>query len=429
MIQEAVSEPCVRLPDKSFRAVSVYRPTDIYFNLIMEMMEKDRRRKRDQKRNNKRNNRRKKSGIEKVIMCLLSTVLIIMLVLGLAGTILYKSGEIALRASANAAEPTMTIDIEEVSRIRENLEQNDSVAWQDDWVVHDGKVYEYREDMLNFLLLGIDHGGKLSSETELSDWNAGQADTIFLVSLNQTDKTISVIGIPRNAMVNVEIFNSESERVETIYNQICLQYGYAGGGELGLRKMKESVSKLMCGLPIHGACAVSFDAISVITDRLGGIEVVVPDDMTEHDRAYVQGSTQILTGKNVVPYLRYRQYSTLGSPTTRLERQKDFMRVAMARTMQEVKANPVFVKDIYAALRSYMNTDISVDEAVYIASRALDCTLAEQSFYQLTGVDRAEYFVTDNGRQDFYNDYYIDEDALQKIMFEVFYREVRMPES
>lgn len=380
----------------------------------------------EKNRRGKRRKKRKKSGIEKVIMCLLSTVLIIMLVLGLAGTILYKSGEMALKASANAAEPTMVVDIEEVSRIKQNLEHNNSVAWQEDWVVYDGKVYEYRDDMLNFLLLGIDHGGSLSSETELSNWNAGQADTIFLVSLNQTDRKISVIAIPRNSMVNVEIFNSESERVETIYNQICLQYGYAGGGELGLRKMKESVSELMCGLPIHGACAVSFNAISVITDRLGGIKVIVPDDMTAYNKTYVQGSTQILTGKNVVDYLRYRQYDTLGSPTTRLERQKDFMRVAMGQVMQEVKANPVLVKDLYEAVRPYMNTDISVDEAVYIASKALDCTLAEQSFYQLAGEDKAEYFVMDNGKQDFYDDYYIDEEELQRIMYEVFYREVKV---
>ncbi len=379
-----------------------------------------------EKTNRKKKRKRKRSGLEKVVMCLLSTVLIIVLVLGLAGTILYKSGEIALKASANAAEPQMVIDLEEIIKIREEIEYNAGVAWQDDWVVYDGKVYEYRDDMLNFLLLGIDHDGSLSTETKLSDWNAGQADTIFLVSLNQTDKEISVIGIPRNAMVDVEIYNSESERVETIFNQICLQYGYAGGGELGLQKMKESVSELMCGLPIHGACAVSFNAISLITDRLGGIEVVVPDDMTQYDKAFAQGSTQILTGKNVIDYLRYREYKTLGSPTTRLVRQKEFMRVAMGRVMQEIKNNPVFVTDIYKSVKAYMNTDISVDEAVYIASKALDCTLAEQSFYQLSGEDRAEYFVRENGVEDFYNDYYIDKDALQKIMFEVYYREVKV---
>ena len=98
----------------------------------------------------------------------------------------------------------------------------------------------------------------------------------------------------------------------------------------------------------------------------------------------------------------------------------------MGCTMQGLKANPVFVKDIYGSVKSYMNADLSVDEAVYIASKALDCTLAEQSFYQLAGVDKAEYFVGENGKQDFYNDYYIDEDALQKIMFEVFYQEVRV---
>ncbi len=379
-----------------------------------------------EKTNRKKKRKRKRSGLEKVVMCLLSTVLIIVLVLGLAGTILYKSGEIALKASANAAEPQMVIDLEEIIKIREEIEYNAGVAWQDDWVVYDGKVYEYRDDMLNFLLLGIDHDGSLSTETKLSDWNAGQADTIFLVSLNQTDKEISVIGIPRNAMVDVEIYNSESERVETIFNQICLQYGYAGGGALGLQKMKESVSELMCGLPIHGACAVSFNAISLITDRLGGIEVVVPDDMTQYDKAFAQGSTQILTGKNVIDYLRYREYKTLGSPTTRLVRQKEFMRVAMGRVMQEIKNNPVFVTDIYKSVKAYMNTDISVDEAVYIASKALDCTLAEQSFYQLSGEDRAEYFVRENGVEDFYNDYYIDKEALQKIMFEVYYREVKV---
>lgn len=227
-------------------------------------------------------------------------------------------------------------------------------------------------------------------------------------------------------MVDVEVYNSEEECIETIYNQICLQYGYAGGGKLGLEKTKESVSDLMWGLPIHGACAVSFDAVSVITDRLGGIEVVVPDDMTGYNSAYTKGSTQKLVGKNVVNYLRYREYDALGSPTTRLERQKAFMKTAAERVMQEIKTNPIFVRDIYESLISYMNTDITVDEAVYIASKSLECTLDEQSFYQLTGADKAEYFITENGELDFYDDYYLDEDELKRIMIDVFYKEVRI---
>lgn len=365
--------------------------------------------------------RRRKSIVGRIIRGIVLSVFILLLTMGLVGIVIYKSGEIALRASASTETPHMKVDEEEVKKIREGLEYNNSIAWQDDWITYEGKVYEYREDTLNFLLMGIDHGGKLSSETQLSDWNAGQADTIFLVSLNQEDKTISVIGVPRNAMVDVEVFNSEEERIDTIYDQISLQYPYAGGGVLGLAKMKESVSALFADLPIHGACAVSFDAVSVVTDRLGGIEVVVPDDMTEFKSSYTIGSSQTLTGKTVVDYLRYRDYYALGGATVRLTRQKEFMKTAAERIMSEIKANPTFVNDIYGAVKPYMNTDITLDKAVYIGTKAIECRLSEQLFYQLPGKDEAEYI---DGTEDFYNNYILDEDELERIMIEVFYKEV-----
>lgn len=366
--------------------------------------------------------RRKKNRIRKIIMGILSSVLMLLLTLALIGVIIYKSGEISLKASANMSAPQIYVDAKEIDKVRENLQYKDSVEWQDDWVAYDGKAYEYRDNTLSFLLLGIDHGGKLSNETKLSDWNAGQADAIFLVSLNQEDKTLSVIGIPRNSLVNIEVFNSEEECIETIRDQICLQYAYAGGGKLGLEKMTQSVSELFAGLPIHGACAMSFDAVASVTDRLGGINVTIPEDMTAYDSSYVQGSVQTLTKNNVVGYLRYRDIYALGSPTVRLTRQKAFMKDAGNCIMQEVKSNPAFVKEVYEAIKPYMNTDITVDEAVYIAAEALDCTLSEQSFYQLTGEDWADYI---NG-EDYYNDYILNEDNLKKIMIDVFYKEVNM---
>ncbi len=366
---------------------------------------------------------KRKNIFGRIVRVILAFMFIIILTIGLIGIVVYKSGEMSLKASASTQTPNLVIDEAEVAKIRENLNYSNSVAWQDDWVVYEDKVYEYREDTLNFLLMGIDRGGELSSETKLTDWKAGKADVIFLLSLCREDKTLSAIGIPRNSMVSIEVFNDKSECIDTIYNQISLQYAYAGGGELGLAKMTESVSELFGGLPIHGACAVSYDAVSEITNRLGGIEVTVPDDMTAYNRNYTQGSRQTLTGKNVVNYLRYRDMYTLGSPTVRLTRQKEFMKTAAACVLQEIKANPAFVKETYEAVKSYMNTDISVDEAVYIATQALDCAFSEDSFYQLSGEDKAKY-IDDEG--DYYNDYYLDEEALKSLMMKVFYKEVHV---
>ena len=366
--------------------------------------------------------KRKKNKIGRIAVAVLSAVLILVLSVGLAVVILYKSGEMELKAAASTTAPVIERSAQETQQQKKALES--IVQWQDDWVAYEGKVYEYNENTINILLLGIDQSGRLSGETDLSDWSAGQADTIFLVSLNQGQKSVSIIGIPRNSMVSVDIYNEEKECIDTIYNQICLQYGYAGGGELGLMKMKDCVSELMYQLPIHGVCAISFNAISIMTDMLDGIEVTVPDDMTELNTSYSQGARVTLTGKNVVNYLRYRNYNQLGSPTTRLTRQKDFMQAAISKGIAKLKSNPMFVSDVYQAIVPYMNTDITLDRAVYLGAEAIDYRITADSFYQLTGEDKQVDFTTKTGSQDFYDDYYLDDDALQKMVMEVFYHEV-----
>jgi LCP family protein required for cell wall assembly len=244
------------------------------------------------------------------------------------------------------------------------------------------------------------------------------------VSLNQKDKEISIIGIPRNSMVELEIFNEEQQPIKTIYNQICLQYPYAGGGALGLEKMKESVSELFYDLPIHGAVAINFDAIGQIVDMIGGVEVTIPDDMTALNSSYKQGSTITLTKKNALQYLRYRDTSTLGSPTTRLTRQKDFIQSAIKVAIKKLKENPSLVSDIYKAISPYMNTDITLDKAVYLAKEALGYSISSDSFYQLTGSDKQVDFTKKDGTADFYDDYYLDEEYTKEVFMKVFYTQV-----
>lgn len=373
--------------------------------------------------------KKKKTGknkIFRIFVGLLEVALALVLIIGLVGICFYKSGEMALKASPATQSPVMEVKMEEVQRIRTEYESKaqETLLWQENWVTYGDDVYEYNQECMNFIVMGIDRSGELEKETKLSDWSAGQADAIFLLSLDNRNKKVSVIGIPRNSMVNVEIYNEQEECIDTIYNQICLQYGYAGGGELGLQKMKDGVSKLLYDLPIHGACAVSYDAIGVVAERLGGIEVTVSEDMSGLDKNYTVGSNVVLTKKNIIPYLRYRDNTELGSPTTRLTRQKEFLKNAMVQAIQKVKEKPAIVSDIYKEIIPYMNTDITLDKAVYLAAEALDYSLTDSSFYQLTGVDKQVDFANVKNAEDFYDDYYLDEEKLKDIVMKVFYQPV-----
>lgn len=362
----------------------------------------------------------------KVILGIFSTLFVLILVLGLVLVGFYKSGEASLKASASSTAPTIpTTEVDEaaVEAAKAQLEYNNVVAWDDDWVVYDDKVYEYNEDTLNFLLMGIDRNGELSDEEDFSDEGPGQADAIFLLSLNQKDKEASIIGIPRNSMVEIRIFDENKQQVDTMTDALCLQYPYAGGGELGLEQMKKSVSDLLYGLPIHGACAISFDAIGQIVDMIGGVEVTIPDDMTEYNTSYKAGSTITLNKKNALGYLRYRN-EEVDSPTVRLTRQKDFMKSAVNVAISKVKQNPMIVSDIYQTIIPYMSTDITLDKAVYLAKEAIGYTITNDSFYQLTGTDKPFYFTNENGQADFYDEVYLDEDAVKEIFMKVFYSQV-----
>lgn len=382
--------------------------------------------------NSKKKKRRKKkhtgNRVLKIFGILTALIASIAAVLCLAFVVLYKSGEASLANAVEKKAPTAEGFDEEEALLAKEKAGLATVTWQDDWVALDGKAYEYDENIINLLFLGIDRAGSISTETNLDNWKAGQADAIFILSLNPDKKTIRIVGIPRNSMVDVDIYDQNARQMETIHNQICLQYGYAGGGENGLHAMKDAASKLMYDLPIHGAFAIGYDAVSIINDKVGGVDVEVLEDMPEKNKAFVLGNTVHLDGKLALQYVRERDYYQLGSPTLRLKRQKQYITALIQAAKTCVKQDPLLVTDLYNSITKYMNTDVTVDEAVYLVRQALDYQFDGDSFYLLQGDDVSVPFTRKDGTEDFYDDYYLREDSIRQVMIDAFYNEVKIDE-
>lgn len=382
--------------------------------------------------NSKKKKRRKKkhagNRVLKILGILTALIASSAAVLCLAFAVLYKSGEASLANAVEKKAPTAEGFDEEEALLAKEKAGLATVTWQDDWVALDGKAYEYDENIINLLFLGIDRAGSISTETNLDNWKAGQADAIFILSLNPDKKTIRIVGIPRNSMVDVDIYDQNARQMETIHNQICLQYGYAGGGENGLHAMKDAASKLMYDLPIHGAFAIGYDAVSIINDKVGGVDVEVLEDMPEKNKAFVLGNTVHLDGKLALQYVRERDYYQLGSPTLRLKRQKQYITALIQAAKTCVKQDPLLVTDLYNSITKYMNTDVTVDEAVYLVRQALDYQFDGDSFYLLQGDDVSVPFTRKDGTEDFYDDYYLREDSIRQVMIDAFYNEVKIDE-
>lgn len=93
----------------------------------------------------------------------------------------------------------------------------------------------------------------------------------------------------------------------------------------------------------------------------------------------------------------------------------------------EVKENPLIVKDMYEAVSGYINTDIGIDEMVYLAAQAAGYKFSGEDIHLLQGEDKAVPIVKDGKETgDFYDDLYLDEENLKETMIRIFYKEVRL---
>ena len=123
-----------------------------------------------------------------------------------------------------------------------------------------------------------------------------------------------------------------------------------------------------------------------------------------------------LTGESAYIYVRERDTAEFASADRRLERQKQYLNAFIGAAKQAVKKDLSVVLDLYGAISGQMVTDLSVDEAAYLATVAADFSFAPEGFLMLEG-------ETVMGER--FEEFYVDENALYEMILDVFYEEVK----
>lgn len=285
--------------------------------------------------------------------------------------------------------------------------------WQEDWIRYQGKVYDYNENILTFLCMGIDVDDVLREQQQ--GWDSGQADAIFLLVLNPDTKRMSIIAIDRNTMTDVDMYDQENHFLGTVQAQVNLAHGYGDGREGSAGNQVKAVSRLMYELPIHGYCAINLPAIYILNDTIGGVDVTIREDFTSEYFTFTPGETVHLDGRLAYFYIRYRDVNVDESARMRLERQKQYLLAYVEKAKQEFARDVTLPLKLFNAAAPSMITDLTVDEVVYLASEAAGYTFSESDLIVLPG-------VTDTSGE--FDEFYVDQDALKQIIIDVFYTEV-----
>lgn len=298
-------------------------------------------------------------------------------------------------------------------KVEEVVPVIDSVDDDETGFVYNGIHYKYNEDILTFLIMGVDIKDKLPNADKVKDYmKGGQADALFLLVIDPHTEAINLVAINRNSMAEIDIYDKDNNFVRTDYLQICLQHGFGSGLEDSCERQVEAVSRMFYDLPIHGYVSIGTKAISILNNAVGGVTVEVMDDIPGSSRLK-KGNTVTLKGEEALLYLTERDMDEFDSSTKRLARQKQYLSALAKEAIAKTKSDITFPLTVLDKTKKYTVTDVSASEITFLATNYLNYNFMPKGIISPKG----ETIV---GTGDF-EEFLIDENDLFELMLDLFY--------
>lgn len=283
--------------------------------------------------------------------------------------------------------------------------------WQEGVIKHDGKSYKYKSNLQVYLIMGVDKSGPVQAVTNQTE--GGQSDALFMVVLEKGTENMSVVSINRNSMTRIETCDENGKSTGNTIAQICTQHGFGDGLKQSCNKVVEAVSYLFYNQPIDGYISMNMDAMSILNDAVGGVEVEVLQDMHYPDAGVdlKKGETVTLNGTEAYFYLRGRDTNEFDSATMRLRRQEQFM-AGFIRKLEGMANDIDAIDRMHASVEDYLVTSPDFAE---IMAEVGGYHFDPEKMYTVPG-------ETVMGEK--FEEYHVDDDALYDLILEIFYDDI-----
>lgn len=273
---------------------------------------------------------------------------------------------------------------------------------------YQGRTYVAREGVESYLFMGIDVEGPAKGNKGYI--GGGQADVQLLLVVDRFNRTWQVLQLNRDSMVEVPVLGVTGTEVGTEYQQLALAHSYGNGLENSCENNVTAVSRLLDDQKVNGYLALNMDAISIMNDAVGGVEVTVLDDFSQTDPSLEKGKTVTLTGTQALTYVRGRQGVGDETNLSRMARQEQYLN-ALYSKVSNLSASAAV--EVFQAVNDYMVTDMN-DQWGKLMDRLREYTALEP----LT-IDGNNYLDEQGATA-----YQLDEDSLQKTIIQLFYQPI-----
>ena len=338
-----------------------------------------------------RRRRRRSQKRKQLKLCLSLAAIVLVLIAGMI--------------AAHLVEDRMSVKVENAGEQLTAHTKEENTAQ----VFMNGQWYEKR-NVETLLVMGIDNFGSIASSSSYN--NPNQADFLVLFVTDKDTGKNAAIHINRDTMTDITILGVTGETVGTRYAQMALSYNYGSGKNDSCRNTANAVSRLLYGVPVDRYIAVTMDAVPILNDWAGGVEIEVLHDFSPVSDVLVKGEKIKLHGDMALTYVRTRSGLEDSSNLTRMERQRQY--AAQWHDAAKGKlGDEEAIADLVLQMSDHHYSDCSIDELAYYAEKLGEAD--DINVQQLPGeAIRGEQFM----------EYYVDDEQVQQIVLDLFYKPV-----
>ncbi len=214
--------------------------------------------------------------------------------------------------------------------------------------------YTRKADYYTFLLVGMDRGG-------------GNTDSLMLVSYDVAQQKVAVASIARDTRVDVERTLKKINAAYAMHD--------------GIEGLKEEVS-MTFGIPIDYYFRINIRGFVRLVDAVGGVDFSVPcymdyDDPEQELSIHYSKGMQHLSGQQALEVCRFRQNNGGGGYGD--EGRQQTQRGVLTEVIKKALSHPEKINDYVAIAQENLDTDMSVSNMAWFASKALSFNTANLS--------------------------------------------------
>lgn len=175
-----------------------------------------------------------------------------------------------------------------------------------------------------------------------------------------------------------------------------MAFNSGDGGRASCLNTVDAVSDLLFDMPIQHYIQMPMSAIPALNNLVGGVPVVIPEDLTRVDPMFRAGATVHLTGEQAEKFVRARMILENDSNVARMSRQRIYLDSFQVQARKAVDTDSDFVLKLVEKAGEFIQSDLTaqqLSDLVVFLDQAKVSPIRTADGELLVGKAHYEFFV------------------------------------